>query len=43
MSTALLTGGTGYIGSHTAVSLLENGYDVVVVDNLGIKDNQILS
>ena len=34
MSTALLTGGTGYIGSHTAVSLLENGYDVVVVDNL---------
>jgi len=34
MSTALLTGGTGYIGSHTAVSLLESGYDVVVVDNL---------
>ena len=30
----LLTGGLGYIGSHTAVSLLENGYDVVVIDNL---------
>ncbi len=30
----LLTGGTGYIGSHTAVVLLENGYDVVIVDNL---------
>lgn len=30
----LLTGGAGYIGSHTAVTLLEQGYDVVVVDNL---------
>lgn len=30
----LLTGGLGYIGSHTAVQLLEDGYDVVVVDNL---------
>ncbi len=34
MSKVLLTGGTGYIGSHTAVSLLENGHDVVVIDNL---------
>ncbi|MBQ6655526.1 MAG: UDP-glucose 4-epimerase GalE [Erysipelotrichaceae bacterium] len=34
MSRVLLTGGTGYIGSHTAVSLLENGHDVVVIDNL---------
>ena len=30
----LVTGGAGYIGSHTCVELLENGYDVVVVDNL---------
>ncbi len=30
----LLTGGAGYIGSHTCVMLLENGHDVVVVDNL---------
>lgn len=30
----LVTGGAGYIGSHTAVSLLENNYDVVVLDNL---------
>ena len=29
----LLTGGAGYIGSHTAVALLEAGHDVVVVDN----------
>ena len=30
----LLTGGAGFIGSHTAVELLEAGHDVVVVDNL---------
>lgn len=30
----LVTGGAGYIGSHTCVVLLEAGYDVVVVDNL---------
>jgi UDP-glucose 4-epimerase len=34
MGTALLTGGAGYIGSHTAVALLEAGWSVVVVDNL---------
>ena len=30
----LVTGGAGYIGSHTLVELIESGYDVVVVDNL---------
>ena len=30
----LVTGGAGYIGSHTCVSLLEEGYDIVVMDNL---------
>ena len=30
----LVTGGCGYIGSHTIVLLLEQGYSVVVVDNL---------
>lgn len=30
----LLTGGLGYIGSHTAVELLENNYEVVIADNL---------
>ena len=30
----LVTGGTGYIGSHTCVELIEAGYDVVVLDNL---------
>lgn len=30
----LLTGGAGYIGSHTAIELIEAGHDVVIVDNL---------
>jgi UDP-glucose 4-epimerase len=30
----LVTGGTGYIGSHTAVELIEEGFDVVIIDNL---------
>lgn len=34
MSTILVTGGAGFIGSHTCVELLDAGYDVVVVDNL---------
>ena len=30
----LVTGGAGFIGSHTCLELLQNGYDVIVVDNL---------
>lgn len=30
----LVTGGTGYIGSHLLVRLIERGYDVVALDNL---------
>ena len=30
----LVTGGAGYIGSHTCVELLDSGYGVVVIDNL---------
>ena len=30
----LLTGGTGYIGSHTAIELINAGYEVVIADNL---------
>jgi UDP-glucose 4-epimerase len=30
----LVTGGAGYIGSHTCVALLEAGYTVIVADNL---------
>ena len=34
MATILVTGGIGYIGSHVAVSLLERGLNVVILDNL---------
>ena len=30
----LVTGGTGYIGSHTVVELQNAGYEVVIIDNL---------
>jgi UDP-glucose 4-epimerase len=30
----LVTGGTGYIGSHTSIELIEKGFDVVIIDNL---------
>ena len=38
----LLTGGTGYIGSHTAVELIQQGYDVVIADNLYNSDASVL-
>ncbi len=38
----LLTGGLGYIGSHTAVSLLEQGYEVIIVDNLVNSNIEVL-
>ena len=34
MAKILITGGAGYIGSHTALELLKEGYEVVVYDNL---------
>lgn len=34
MQNILVTGGAGFIGSHTLVELLERGYGAVVVDNL---------
>ena len=38
--TYLLTGGTGFIGSHTAVELLEDGHQVVLLDDLSNSDEQ---
>lgn len=40
--TILVTGGTGYIGSHTVLELLNNGYDVVVYDNLSNSSKESL-
>jgi len=37
----LLTGGLGFIGSHTAVQLLEDGHDVIIVDNLSNSDKDV--
>ncbi|MEG2511381.1 MAG: UDP-glucose 4-epimerase GalE [Bacilli bacterium] len=34
MKKILITGGTGFIGSHTCVELLENDYEIIVIDNL---------
>jgi UDP-glucose 4-epimerase len=38
----LVTGGGGYIGSHTVLALLETGFDVVVMDNFGNSDPEAL-
>jgi len=38
----LVTGGTGYIGSHTVVELIENGYDVVIIDNLYNSEAEVI-
>lgn len=42
MARILVTGGTGYIGSHTVVELMQKGYDVVIVDNLSNSDQAVL-
>lgn len=39
----LITGGAGYIGSHTAVALLDKGHDVVVIDNLSNSSRESLN
>ena len=38
----LVTGGTGYIGSHTTVELQNAGYDVVIIDNLSNSNESVL-
>jgi UDP-glucose 4-epimerase len=44
MSTkVLVTGGTGFIGSHTVVELLQKEYEVVIIDNLYNSDKKILA
>ena len=38
----VVTGGTGYIGSHTTVELMEAGYDVLIIDNLANSRIEVL-
>ena len=42
MARILVTGGTGYIGSHTTVELMQQGYEVVIVDNLSNSSMDVL-
>ncbi len=42
MARILVTGGTGYIGSHTTVELMQQGYDVTIVDNLSNSSIDVL-
>ena len=42
MKKVLVTGGTGYIGSHTVVELIENGYEVLIIDNLSNSDVSVI-
>lgn len=42
MQTVLVTGGCGYIGAHTIVDLIENGFNVISVDNLSRASDQSL-
>ena len=38
----VVTGGTGYIGSHTTVELMEAGYEVLIIDNLANSQIEVL-
>ena len=41
--TYLITGGTGYIGSHTVVALIESGQQVVILDNLANSKREVVN
>lgn len=42
MAKIIVTGGMGYIGSHTVVDLIESGYDVVIIDDLSRSSDEVL-
>jgi UDP-glucose 4-epimerase len=39
----LVTGGLGYIGSHTVVEMLQLGYEVIIIDNLHNSTEEVLN
>jgi UDP-glucose 4-epimerase len=42
MKKILVTGGTGYIGSHTVVALQQSGYEVLIIDNLANSEEMVV-
>ena len=38
----LVTGGTGYIGSHTTVELINEGFEVIIIDNLCNSESEVV-
>ena len=42
MASVLVTGGMGFIGSHTVISLFESGMDVIICDNLSNSKTEVL-
>lgn len=43
MQQILITGGAGYIGSHTAVALVNAGYEPIIVDNFSNSNKEVLN
>ena len=41
--TIIVTGGTGYIGSHTVVELIKKGYNPIIIDNLSNSKIEVIS
>ncbi|MEI6823783.1 MAG: NAD-dependent epimerase/dehydratase family protein, partial [Bacteroidota bacterium] len=42
MKNILVTGGIGYIGSHTVIELMNRGYNPIIIDNLVNSDIEVL-
>ena len=42
METVLVTGGAGYIGSHTVLDLIKKGFDVIIADNFSNSSKKVI-
>ncbi|HHK7632082.1 TPA: GDP-mannose 4,6-dehydratase, partial [Streptococcus pneumoniae] len=42
MKSLLITGGAGYIGSHTVLDLLDNNYEVTIIDDLSNSKKKVI-
>jgi len=43
METVLVTGGAGYIGSHTVLDLIKKGFDVIIADDFSNSSKKVIS